>query len=288
MQQYGESISAVRNCVAYTGRNSAGGEPGGQNGSHPTLRAPAQRARIEPGNRIEVYCLRARLSGMPLKRESLCDGPLPGRSVAVTVLPGCAPRPSYAVPDSDLRLLRLHSQAWLYFVAELGNAGVKTLISFLDQLAVETAPTGAGLVAGSKQDSASLRIEGEGHSPFTEFLHVCMLGRLERVHSLGSPTVAGISGVSVPAQEPPSGHPHPGRGTLVQTDQPAQRPGLSAECALKRKYAVTYIDAGSCSAAAEGRTSIGYSGFVVQSQRSAPCGGGGAAIFPQSPSAYYR
>jgi hypothetical protein len=134
----------------------------------------------------------------------------------VTVLPGCAPRPSYAVPGPDFRLLRLRSQAWLYFVAELGNAGIKTLISFLDQLAVETALTGAGLVAGSKQDSASLRIESEGHSPFTELLH------------------------------------DPGRGTLVQPHQPTQRPGLSAECALKRKYAVTYIDAGSCSAAAEG------------------------------------
>jgi hypothetical protein len=159
---------------------------------------------------------------------------------------------SYAVPDSDFRLLRLHSQAWLYFFAEPGKVGVKTLISFLNQLAVETPLTGAGLVAGSKQDSASLRIESEDHPPFTEFLHVCIPGRLECVHSQGSPTVAGISGVSVPAQEPPSGHPHPGRGTLVQTDQPAQRPGLSAECALKRKYAVTYIDAGSCSAAAEG------------------------------------
>jgi hypothetical protein len=153
--------------VAYTGRKSAGGEPGGRNGSHPTLRAPAQRARIEPGNRIEVHCLPARLSGMPLKRESLCDGPLLGRSVTVTVLPGCAPRPSYAVPDSDFRLLRLHSQAWLYCLSEPGNASAKTLISFLNQLAVETPLTGAGFVAGSKQDSASLQIESEGHSPFS-------------------------------------------------------------------------------------------------------------------------
>jgi hypothetical protein len=67
--------------------------------------------------------------------------------------------------DSDFRLLRLRSQAWLYFFAVLGDLGAKTLISFLDQLAVETALTGAGFVAGSKQDSASLRIEGEGHSP---------------------------------------------------------------------------------------------------------------------------
>jgi hypothetical protein len=67
----------------------------------------------------------------------------------------------YAAPDSDVRLLRLRSQAWLYFFAVLGGLGAKTLISFLDQLAVETALTGAGLVAGSKQDSAPLRIESE-------------------------------------------------------------------------------------------------------------------------------
>jgi hypothetical protein len=71
------------------------------------------------------------------------------------------------VPGPDFRLLRLRSQAWLYFFAELGKVGVKTLISFLDQLAVETPLTGAGFVAGSKQDSTSLRIESEDHSPFS-------------------------------------------------------------------------------------------------------------------------
>jgi hypothetical protein len=71
------------------------------------------------------------------------------------------------VPDSDFRLLRLRSQAWLYCLAEPGKLGAKTLISFPNQLAVETPFTGAGFVAGSKQNRASLRIESQGHSPFS-------------------------------------------------------------------------------------------------------------------------